>query len=157
MTEILTNLETLIAQKKAEEVQLEKEQAWYKRIKELNSDVFSLTTVILTRKPPIDVSKFDHYNNIVNEVYLNAASIGAKYFIVAANWLPVFSFAADFEMARTMPVQGSYITGTYKGLPIIVSPCLDSFEMICGADASMPEYNTADIDMDKFMLIKLED
>jgi hypothetical protein len=153
MTEILNSLETLIAQKKAEEAQFEKELAWYKRIKELSSsDVFTLT-----RKPPVEVSKFDHYNNIVNEAYLKAASIGAKYFIVAANWLPIFNFAADFEMTRTMPIQGSYVAGTYKGLPIIVSPCLGSFEMIYGADAPMPEYDTATIDMNKFMFIKLED
>jgi hypothetical protein len=153
MTEILDSLETLIAQRKAEEAQFEKELAWYKRIKELSSsDVFTLT-----RKHPVEVSKFDHYNNIVNEAYLKAASIGAKYFIVAANWLPIFSFTTDFEMTRTMPIQGSYAAGTYKGFPIIVSPCLDSFEMICGADTPTPEYNIETIDAGKFILLKLED
>lgn len=153
MTEILNSLETLIAQKKAEEVQLEKELVWCKRVKEISSsDVFTLT-----RKLPAGVSKFNHYNNIINEAHLKAASIGAKYFIVAANWLPIISFATDFEMTRNISIQGSYVAGTYKGLPIIVSPCLGSFEMICGADTPTPEYNTAAIDMNKFMFIKLED
>ena len=84
-------------------------------------------------------------------------SINATYFIVAANWLPIFSFTTDFEMTRNMPIQGSYVAGTYKGLPIIVSPCLDSFEMICGAEAEVPVYNIESVDVSKFMLIKLED
>ena len=153
MNEILNSLETLISQRKAEEEQFEKELVWYNKVKELSSsNVFTIT-----RKPSVGVSKFDHYNNIVNEAYLKTTSIRAKYFIVAANWLPIFSFAADFEMARTMPIQGSYVAGTYKGLPIIVSPCLGSFEMICGAESDMPTYDIENIDTNKFILLKLED
>ena len=152
MNEILNNLETIIMQKKAEEAQLEKELAWCNKVKEIgNSDI-----ITLTRKLTAGVSKFDHYNNLINEVYVKATSIGVKYFIVAANWLPIFCFATDFEMTRDIPIQGSYVAGKYKGLPIIVSPCLDSFEMICGADTNMPDYNVESIDISKFALIKLD-
>ena len=153
MNEILNNLETIIMQKKAEEAQFKKELDWCNKLKEIgNSDI-----ITLTRKLTAGVSKFDHYNNLINEVYVKASSIGAEYFIVAANCLPIFCFATGFEMTTNIPIQGSYVAGTYKGFPIIVSPCLDSFEMICGAGADMPDYNVESIDISKFILIKLYD
>ena len=54
-------------------------------------------------------------------------------------------------------VQGSYISGTYKGLLVIISPTIDSFEMLCGATTPEPEYNIDSIDGSKFILLKLED
>jgi hypothetical protein len=143
----------LIEQWKTAEDRYIKELAWYNKVKE-----FYKQRVLKTKRMlPVGVSKVEHYNDIIAEAYYSAMSINATYFIVAANWLTIFSFATDFEMTRNMPIQGSYVAGTYKGLPIIVSPCLGSFEMICGAEAPAPEYNTAAIDMNKFMFIKLED
>lgn len=142
----------LIEQWKVAEDRYTKELAWVDKIKEL----YKQKALKTKRTLPVGVSKVEHYNDIIVEAYYNAMSINATYFIVAANWLPIFSFAADFEMTRTIPIQGSYVAGTYKGLPIIVSPCLGSFEMICGADTPMPEYNIVAIDINKFMFIKLE-
>jgi len=144
---------TIVEQWAAAEERLEKERTWINEVKEL----CKLNIVKLSRRLPVGVSRVEHYNNIIDEVYYRAMSTNANYFIIASNWLPIFSFTADFEMTETMPIQGSYVAGTYKGLPIIVSPCLGSFEMICGADTPTPEYNTAAIDMNKFMFIKLED
>ena len=66
----------------------------------------------------------------MEEAYQRAKNIGAAYLICASNWLPVFCLAAAFERNVTIgAVQGSYISGTYKGLPVIISPTMDSFEM----------------------------
>lgn len=143
----------LIEQWKVAEDRYTKELAWVDKVKEL----CKLNIVKLSRRLPVGVSRVEHYNNIIDEVYYRAMSTNANYFIIASNWLPIFSFTADFEMTETMPIQGSYVAGTYKGLPIIVSPCIGSFEMICGTDTPMPKYNTADIDINKFMFFKLED
>lgn len=151
--EITNTLEDIIAQWKATEEQHAKEHAWYKRVKELCTS----ETIALKRTPPAGESKIDHYNNIITEAYDRAISIGATYFIVAANWFPIFCFAKDFERNFDIAMYGSYTAGTYKGLPIIVSPYLDSFEMICGAESDMPTYDIENIDTNKFILLKLED
>ena len=147
------DLASFIEQRKAAEEQHAKEHAWYKRVKELCTS----ETLALKRTLPAGESKIDHYNNIITEAYDRAMSIGATYFIVAANWFPIFCFAKDFERNFDIAIYGSYTAGTYKGLPIIVSPGLDSFEMICGAEAEVPVYNIESVDVSKFMLIKLED
>ena len=131
-----------------------KELNWIKEVKKL----CERETLKLRRILPADTSKTTHYNNIVEEAYRRAQEIGANYFICASNWLPVFVFAEAFE--RNLPmgaVQGSYTSGTYRGLPVIISPTMDSFEMLCGADTSEPEYNIETIDSSKFILLKLED
>ena len=143
----------LLEQQKIAEERYIKELTWVDKVKELCSS----GVLRLTRRLPVGVSKYEHYNDIINEVYYRAKSINAEYLIIASNWLPIFCFAEDFKRNTNVPIQGSYTAGTYKGLSIIVSPCLDSFEMICGVDTETPEYNIESIDDNKFMLIKLED
>ena len=140
---------------KAAEERYVKELNWITEVKKLCEP-----EVLNTKRKaiPEGSSKVEHYNNIVEESYQRAQSIGAGYFICASNWLPVFCLAAAFE--RNLPVgavQGSYISGTYKGLLVIISPTIDSFEMLCGADTPEPEYNIDSIDGSKFILLKLED
>lgn len=131
-------------------------------IKELNciNEIKKLcghSILTLRRMLPPETSKVDHYTNIVEEAYQRAQSIGATYLICASNWLPVFYFSDSFERDFTIgATQGSYTAGTIKGLPVIVSPTMDSFEMLCGADAPTPEYDIENIDSSKFILLKLE-
>lgn len=132
-----------------------KERDWLLEVKKL----CERSTLTLRRMLPPETSKVEHYNNIVEEAYQRAQSIGATYLICASNWLPVFCLSVAFE--RSFPigmgvVQGSYTAGTIKGLPVI-SPTMDSFEMLCGADTPTPEYNIENIDSNKFILLKLED
>lgn len=144
---------TTAEQWKTVEDNIVKEHAWYSRIKELcSSEVLNLRRML-----PAGESKINHYNNIVNEAWQKATSINATYFIIASNWLPIFAFAKDFKLNKDIQITGSYTAGTYKGLPIIASPCLDPFEMICGALESTPTYDIENIDAGKFVVLKLED
>lgn len=105
---------------------------------------------------PEGSSKVVHYTNIVEEVWQKAQSIEATYLICAPSWLPIFRLTAAFEnIIDVSAIQGSYTAGMYKGLFIIISPVMDSFEILCGADTPMPEYGA--IDTSKFILLKLED
>lgn len=137
------------------EKQYYKERDWLIEVRTLcKHDTLTIRRTII----PEGASKVEHYNNIVEEAYHRAQSIGATYLICASNWLPIFCFSVAFE--RSFPigaVQGSYTAGTYKGLPVIISPTMDSFEMLCGADTPAPEYNIESIDASKFILLKLED
>ena len=140
---------------KAAEERYVKELNWIKEVKKLCEP-----EVLNTKRKaiPEGSSKVEHYNNIVEEAYQRAKNIGATYLICASNWLPVFCLAAAFERNVAIgAVQGSYISGTYKGLPVIISPTMDSFEMLCGADTPEPEYSIENIDSSKLILLKLED
>ena len=137
------------------EKQYYKERDWLIEVRTLcKHDTLTIRRMTI----PDGTSKFDHYNNIVNEVWQRAQSIGATYFIIASNWLPILRFSDSFEIDVGIgAVHGSYTVGTFKGLSVIVSPTMDSFEMLCGADTTEPEYNIASIDSSKFILLKLED
>jgi hypothetical protein len=137
------------------EKQYYKERDWLNEVKKLYTpEVLNIKRQAI----PEGSSKVAHYNNIVKEAWQRAQSIGATYLICASNWLPIFSLTAAFESIKdTGAIQGSYTAGIYKGLLIIISPAMDSFEMLCGADTPTPEYNTENIDASKFMLLKLED
>ena len=132
-----------------------KERDWLLEVKKLcTPEILTIKRTVI----PEDSSKVKHYNNIVEEAYQRARGIGATYLICASNWLPIFCLAAHFERLKGIgAVQGSYTAGTYKGLPVIISPTMDSFEMLCGADTLEPEYNIESIDASKFILLKLED
>lgn len=141
------------SQKESEERYI-KELNWISEIKKLCAH----SILTLRRMLPPETSKVDHYINIVEEAYQKAQSIGATYLICASNWLPVFYFSDGFKRDLTIgAIQGSYTAGTIKGLPVIISPTMDSFEMLCGADTPTPEYNIENIDSSKFILLKLED
>jgi hypothetical protein len=132
-----------------------KERDWLLEVKKLSKfETLSLRRTTI----PEGASKVEHYNNIVEEAYQRAQSLGATYLICASNWLPVFCLSVAFERSFTAgAVQGSYTVGTIKGLPVIISPTMDSFEMLCGADTPAPEYDIESIDASKFILLKLED
>jgi hypothetical protein len=131
-----------------------KELNWINEAKKLCGQ----DTLKLRRLLPAGSSKTDHYTNIVKEAWQRAQSIGATYLIAASNWLPIFLFAEDFESIKGIgAIQGSYTAGTYKGLPVVISPTMDSFEMLCGADTPTPEYNIENIDASKFIFLRLED
>ena len=144
-----------LEQWKAAEERYVKERDWLIEVKKLYTpEVLNIKRQAI----PYGSSKVAHYTNIVKEAQQRAQSMGAAYLICASNWLPIFSLAEDFERPKDIGVvHGSYIAGTYKGLLIIISPAMDSFEMLCGADTPTPEYNTENIDASKFILLKLED
>lgn len=140
--------------RKESEERYTKELNWINEVKKLCGQ----DTLKLRRLLPAGSSKTAHYTNIVKEVWQRAQSIGATYLIAASNWLPIFYFAEDFESIKGIgAIQGSYTAGTYKGLLVVISPTMDSFEMLCGADTPTPEYNTENIDASKFIFLRLED
>ena len=144
-----------LEQWKAAEERYVKERDWLIEVKKLYTpEVLNIKRQAI----PYGSSKVAHYNNIVKESQQRVQSMGASYLICASNWLPIFSLAEDFERIKYIGVvHGSYTAGTYKGLLIIISPAMDSFEMLCGTDTPTPEYNTENIDASKFILLKLED
>lgn len=138
--------------KKSEERYI-KERNWLLEVKKVYTpEVLNLKKWAI----PDGSSKVTHYTNIVEEAWQRAQDIGATYLICASNWLPIFRLTAAFEnVIDVAAIQGSYTAGIYKGLLVVISPAMDSFEMLCGADTPTPEYGY--IDISKFILLKLED
>ena len=125
---------------------------------------------------PEEVSKFDYYNDIVSDaemiaelvVYKNTMKFKPNFIMCSSAWLPILRFSEHFKMSPPQPVVGPYIAGTYKQLPVIVTPVFDKGEMMWGVNDKMTPGVVTFINEEEkicnkianpsnFVLIKLED
>lgn len=93
------------------------------------------------RRTPLN-NKFisEHFNYILAEAELlaratlfkNAKGAAPNYIMVSSDFLPIFEFSLDFKANRCAQVSGTYVAGTYKNRPVLVSPFLDRGQMIWG-------------------------
>ncbi len=143
------------AQWKAVEERYLKELNWIKEVKRhCTPEVLSIRKKALTEGD----SKVEHYTKIITEAWQRAQEINSTYLICASDIYVVLCLTNDFIRTNDIgAIQGSYSAGTYRELPVIVSPALDKGEMLCGADTPTPEYNINSIDASKFIMLKLED
>ena len=88
-------------------------------------------------------SKFEHYNDIISEaeevacmkLFMNTKRFRPNYVIVSSDMVPIFHFCYDYkpsEVDWTTPC--TYVAGTYRDLPVLVSQVLTHHEMIWGVN-----------------------
>lgn len=94
------------------------------------------------RTIPEGRSKFAHYSALIDvayhladvHIYKNTKRFRADYLIMSSDLLPVFVFAQDFKPEPLSKIHGMYVAGSYKDIPVLVSPILDKGEMIWGVN-----------------------
>lgn len=94
------------------------------------------------RTIPEGRSKFSHYSALMDvahhladaRIYKNTKRFRADYLIMSSDLLPVFVFTQDFTPEPLSKVHGMYVAGSYKDIPVLVSPILDKGEMIWGVN-----------------------
>lgn len=87
-------------------------------------------------------SKFEHYSALTDimhcladtHIYKNTKKFRAEYLVMSSVLLPVFVFSPEFKKAPLSKMQGMYVAGSYKNLPVLISPILSKGEMIWGVN-----------------------
>lgn len=94
------------------------------------------------RTIPEGRSKSAHYSALLDvahhladvRIYKNTKRFRADYLITSSDLLPVFVFTQDFKPEPLSKIHGMYVAGSYKDIPVLVSPILDKGEMIWGVN-----------------------
>ena len=96
-----------------------------------------------SKKLPVGVSKFEHYNGFLEEieiakaiVYNRTRKFQPNYMVIAADVLPVLRFVNGFSAVKNPKMNGPYKVGDLDGLAIYVSPELASGEFFLGLNGS---------------------
>lgn len=94
------------------------------------------------RTIPEGRSKFEHYSALTDimhrladaRIFKNTKKFRAEYLIMSSDLIPVFCFSPDFKPALIVKMHGMYVAGSYKNIPVLVSPLLDTGEMLWGVN-----------------------
>lgn len=94
------------------------------------------------RTIPESQSMFEHYNALTNImhcladacIYKNTKKFRADYLIMSSDLLPVFAFTRDFKPEPLSKIYGMYVAGSYRNIPVLISPVLNSGEMLWGVN-----------------------
>ena len=97
------------------------------------------------RTLPEGWSKFQYYNSVVDEsealanavIYKNTKRFRPNFIMMSSDLLPVFVFTRHFEQNPCIRLNGIYIAGKYRNLPVLVSPTLDRGQMIWGVNETL--------------------
>jgi hypothetical protein len=96
-----------------------------------------------SRKLPVGVSKFEHYNGfleVVEEakaiIYARTKKFHPNYMVIAADVLPVLRVVNGFTAVKNAKMNGPYKVGELDGLNIYVSPALGEGEFFLGLNGS---------------------
>lgn len=96
-----------------------------------------------SRKLPVGVSKFEHYNGFLEVIeqakaiiYNRTKKFHPNYMVIAADVLPVLRFVNGFTAVKNAKMNGPYKVGELDGLNIYVSPALASGEFFLGLNGS---------------------
>ena len=155
------------------------EEALFTNLKDLCKEKGNLETLTIRRTViPEEISKVEHYNNILKEaeqvammsIYKNTMRFRPNYVICSSDWYPIFRLSNQFKINKEAGVvHGTYLCGTYKDiLPVFISPSFTNREMLWGVnDQYIPGIVTFINYEDKicnkvandshFVLVKLED
>lgn len=112
------------------------------RMKEACEASGNIEDVPQGRTIPEGRSKFEHYSAITDvmyhladtHIYKNTKKFRAEYLVMSSDLLPVFVFSPEFKKAPLSKMQGMYVAGSYKNLPVLISPILSKGEMIWGVN-----------------------
>ena len=96
----------------------------------------------LRRSIPAEFSKSAHYTDIVEVAELLAETslfqstrrFRPNYLLISSDLLPVLLFHREFTIEPCIKINGIYVAGKYKNLPVLVSPTLDRGQMIWGVN-----------------------
>jgi hypothetical protein len=94
------------------------------------------------RTIPEGRSKFEHYSALTDvmyhladaHIYKNTKKFRAEYLIMSSDLLPVFIFSPEFKRVPLSKMQGIYVAGSYKNIPVLISPVLNRGEMLWGVN-----------------------
>lgn len=94
------------------------------------------------RTIPEGRSKFEHYSALTDIMYCladacifkNTKKFRAEYLIMSSDLLPVFIFSLEFKRVPLCKMQGMYVAGLYKNIPVLISPVLNRGEMLWGVN-----------------------
>lgn len=102
------------------------------------------------RAVPEDLYQIDYYDSILDEaedlagmlLFKNTDMFRPTYLVISSDLLPLFRFTKHFRMKHphTEPpyiVKGTCTVGTYKDIPVLVSPFLDRGQMLFGVNQPM--------------------
>lgn len=96
-----------------------------------------------SRKIPVGVSKFEHYNGfleVIEEakaiIYNRTKKFHPNYMVIAADVLPVLRFVNGFTAVKNAKMNGPYKVGELDGLNVYVSPALGEGEFFLGLNGS---------------------
>ena len=88
---------------------------------------------------PDGCPKFEHYNDIMSEaeevagmkMFMNTKRFRPNYVIVSSDMVPILMLCADFKKCDVdWTTVTTYVTGTYRDIPVLVSPALTHHDMI---------------------------
>lgn len=96
-----------------------------------------------SKKLPVGVSKFEHYNGFLEVIeaakaiiYKRTKKFHPNYMVIAADVLPVLRFVNGFTAVKNAKMNGPYKVGELDGLNVYVSPALESGEFFLGLNGS---------------------
>lgn len=96
----------------------------------------------ITRNVPQDVSKTEHYSNIIEMSYTLAQQIihnNTKMFtpnfvICSGDILPILYFAKGYTPCQIDKIEGTYKVGMLRDITVLISPILDRGQMVWGVN-----------------------
>lgn len=92
---------------------------------------------------PTGISLAEHYEGflkLVNDakmvIYTRTKRFAPNYMIVAADVIPILSFARGWNAASTSNINGPYFAGTLDGLKVYVSPAMTAGRFVLGVNGN---------------------
>lgn len=102
----------------------------------------NVNTLPVRRRIQENISKSKHYSDIVEvaellaetSLYQNTKRFRSNYIMISSDLLPIFTFHQSFATRLCSKINGIYLAGKYKHLPVLVLPALDRGQMIWGVN-----------------------
>lgn len=109
----------------------------------LHDAAFEGKVIKWSKKLPVGVSKFEHYNGFLEvieeakaEIYKRTKKFSANYMVCSPTVLPVLTFVNGFSAVKAPKMNGPYKAGELNGLEVFVSPSLEDGEFFLGLNGS---------------------
>jgi hypothetical protein len=69
------------------------------------------------------------------KMFMSTKRFRPNYIIVSSDMVPIFRFCTDFKPCEVdWSTATTYVTGTYRDIPVVVSPVLTHHDMIWGVN-----------------------
>lgn len=99
----------------------------------------------IARHTPEDVSKVEHYSNIIEMsytlaqqiIYKNTKMFTPNFVICSGDILPMLAFTKGYESCTPTKIEGTYKAGMLRNIIVLISPILDKGQMIWGVNNDM--------------------
>ena len=99
----------------------------------------------ITRHIPQDVSKVEHYSNIIEMsytlaqqiIYNNTKMFTPNFAICSGDILPMLPFTKGYKSCPITKIEGTYKAGMLRDIIVLISPILDKGQMIWGVNNDM--------------------